>query len=936
MKKFENKNKKVFHKKKKPSTERTRKEIRKQKREQKKLNRFNYHNVKKKDKLKALKEGKKLPGQKNDSDQSDNDEMDLDEDEESIPSDFEGDEEEGFEDEPTGVGKIEQNIIKSKKEEKEYYDEIKKNRVEQLKTANEEEDKIIKRYETLLKLNRKKTKTGGTKSFTDGLDYILDLCTEDNIKKMYSAAKEVADDLSSGDEFDEDLKLAMGGTEKSTKKKKPKKSVKLKEETQEKPEKSKEMKRLEKLKEAEKKYFGDDEDYFKSMEVDSCEGSDSEFEDAPEEVSSKKPSKVRFADENKLADSEDSEFDIENSEDGSDEENENEDFEEEEISGAEEEGSREENQDSEEENGEFEVDDEEDNEEDNESEGPAEDNEDSEEDVGNFDDDAADFDEEADESGDETEDPSEKLSKSSKKKPTGDWEDIYGRKRDKDGNLINESSGKYVPPQMRKKQIEASDLNKMDPKKREKLMNLKKQLKGFMNRLAEANLHRISIDIENIYNKNARHDVNSLLTEIIVDSLVSNVLTGDRMVLEHTLLIATLHGNIGSEIGAYFLQILVERFNESFRRIDKFQVENKEIDNLILIICHLYTFKIFQHNLIYEMLEKLAESLTEKRVESMLLVLRSIGFLLRKDDPLKLKEFIIDLQKKANNLDEDMKSSSRVLYMVDILLAIKNNNMTKIPQYDSTLVEHFKKLLKQFIRAGKYVTTLNITMVDLLNADERGKWWLVGSAWAGVEKGEKDKKIEGDKTSDEQREKILKLARKQRMNTDDKRAIFYILMTAEDYLDAFEKIIASVKDERAIIAVILHCCLSEKTYNPFYSVLAQKFCDHNRKYQLTIQYTVWDKIKAIDELKMQQVGNLARFLIFLIENGNLPISVLKVIEFTQIEKTTLRFLRQIMLGLLMSDDEKFKQVSENFEVPYETSNQILHFPVQIFHQNLKI
>jgi nucleolar MIF4G domain-containing protein 1 len=254
--------------------------------------------------------------------------------------------------------------------------------------------------------------------------------------------------------------------------------------------------------------------------------------------------------------------------------------------------------------------------------------------------------------------------------------------------------------------------------------------------------------------------------------------------------------------------------------------------------------------------------------------------------------------------------------MVDILLAIKNNNMTKIPQYDSSLVEHFKKLLKQFTRAGKYVTTLNITMEDLLNADERGKWWLVGSAWAGIEKEGKEKKIKNDKTTDEDREKILDLARKQRINTDDKKAIFYILMTAEDYLDAFEKIISSVKDERAIIAVILHCCLSEKTYNPYYSVLAQKFCDHNRKYQLTIQYAVWDKIKAIDELKMQQVGNLARFLIYLIENGNLAISVLKVIEFSQIEKRTLRFLRQIMLGLLMSDDEKFKQVCFSIQLNF--------------------
>lgn len=93
-------------------------------------------------------------------------------------------------------------------------------------------------------------------------------------------------------------------------------------------------------------------------------------------------------------------------------------------------------------------------------------------------------------------------------------------------------------------------------------------------------------------------------------------------------------------------------------------------------------------------------------------------------------------------------------------------------------------------------------MEDLLNAKERGKWWLVGSAWAGAV----DKNSSSDKTAissdDKQRDKIFALAKKQRMNTDAKRNIFYLLMVAEDYVDAFEKIISSNIDERTIISGI--------------------------------------------------------------------------------------------------------------------------------------
>lgn len=52
--------------------------------------------------------------------------------------------------------------------------------------------------------------------------------------------------------------------------------------------------------------------------------------------------------------------------------------------------------------------------------------------------------------------------------------------------------------------------------------------------------------------------------------------------------------------------------------------------------------------------------------------------------------------------------------MLDILLAIKNNNMTKIPQYDPTHVEHLKKLMRTLIRKGNYVTQLNISLDDLM------------------------------------------------------------------------------------------------------------------------------------------------------------------------------------------------------------------------------
>lgn len=118
-------------------------------------------------------------------------------------------------------------------------------------------------------------------------------------------------------------------------------------------------------------------------------------------------------------------------------------------------------------------------------------------------------------------------------------------------------------------------------------------------------------------------------------------------------------------------------------------------------------------------------------------------------------------------------------------------------------------------------------------ADEKGKWWVVGSAWVGnTETKTPETKKEAANTFSQ---KLLELASKQRMNTDTRKNIFCIIMSAEDYLDAFEKLLRlSLKNqqEREIIHVILHCCLQEKNYNPYYATLAQKFCEHDRKYQV--------------------------------------------------------------------------------------------------------
>lgn len=89
---------------------------------------------------------------------------------------------------------------------------------------------------------------------------------------------------------------------------------------------------------------------------------------------------------------------------------------------------------------------------------------------------------------------------------------------------------------------------------------------------------------------NSRNDMNEMLSRLMMESIVAPVMTPDRLIAEHMMLIAILHANVGTEVGAHFLLSLIRRFDEMIKMPQ--EVENKELDNIVLIISHLYNFKV--------------------------------------------------------------------------------------------------------------------------------------------------------------------------------------------------------------------------------------------------------------------------------------------------------------------------------------------------------
>lgn len=487
------------------------------------------------------------------------------------------------------------------------------------------------------------------------------------------------------------------------------------------------------------------------------------------------------------------------------------------------------------------------------------------------------FDVDVDETGDET---------------TED-KDIALKQRSK-ASAEGGSSEKYVPPQLRK------CTDDFDARKKEELDRLKKMVKGLINRLSEPNLASISGQLEELYMTHSRKDMNETLTGILFTACVTPAMMPDRLLMEHVFLVSILHYTVGLEVGAHFLEAVVRKFDEVHRSGS----EGKVCNNLIALLAHLYNFHVMHSVLIFDILKLLLDSFTEKDIEMILFLLKNVGFTLRKDDALALKELISEGQKKAA-LNKEFVDQSRVRFMLETMLALKNNDMRKIPGYDPESVERLRKLQKSMLHNsgnGKEAQ-LHVTFENILNADQTGRWWIVGSSWSGTPMisnadNNAQLKLPGGKISS----KILELARKQRMNTDIRRTIFCVMMTSEDFLEAFENLLRlGLKDqqEREIVHVLIDCCLQEKTFNPFYAILGEKFCNYDRRFQMTFQCSMWDKFRELENLSDTAFSNLGDFLTHLLKQKSLAISVFKVIEFSELDKPKVRLLRHILRKLLM-------------------------------------
>lgn len=448
---------------------------------------------------------------------------------------------------------------------------------------------------------------------------------------------------------------------------------------------------------------------------------------------------------------------------------------------------------------------------------------------------------------------------------------------------------------------------------------LQRKLKGLLNRLSMSNFESIAVSIEAFYLEHPRRDVTETITELILTAITTQSNLLDSFVLVFASLVATLGHLVGVEFAAYLLQRLVEILTENnMADVSMSGLESQDgpnpartVMNLVTFLSFLYDLQIVSYQIIGEVIHEAVLRLNELDAEVVLKLVRNCGAQFRRDDPATLKKIILALNERVLHIPQE-KQSSRFKFMLESILDLKNNKQ-KTAALQGGDLETAKKLLRNMAqqRSISKFEPLRMGLEDIRNADTRGRWWLVGGTWAP----EADKQKHKDaKAAVQQQNSIAALAKEQRMNTDTRKAIFSALVSSDDYVDAFQRIVAlklTSKQERDIAAVVLHCCVQEKVYNPFYALVAQRFISFRHNHLITFKYAFWDWLQQITDASLRKVSHLAKFYSFLFSQHSLPLSILKKADMLHLSEMEAVFFQMLFARLLTEGSEE--SVSTIFE-----------------------
>ena len=469
-----------------------------------------------------------------------------------------------------------------------------------------------------------------------------------------------------------------------------------------------------------------------------------------------------------------------------------------------------------------------------------------------------------------TQDPIDQISISPPSSPELDFVPNSEHEVEEDDEEQEEFSEESLPKKRKKRKRSISS----DPSDKESKNPVKiftqdghKKIKGLLNRLSDQNIEPLTKQISELFKVCSNVALLENFWEFLL-SIFENSTIPTQLLAVYATEISALSRLVGREISAYLLEKL-HSSQESFTQ------------NQVSFIAYLYYFGVISVEILKGFLSSYIDDLSESKLEFLITSFNIIGFTLRKKHPNTLKDLLSSTQQKFKLMENP---SSRFKVLIEILSDIKNNK--KKQNSAEERLKFLKNWLKNSVikQSGIKESEISTNFAEI----SKGKWRELLTP-AFEKKAQKTFSLE-----------IEALAKEQKMNTESRKQIFCLIMTAEDYMDAYAKLSNLKKQERDIVRVVIICAGQESVYNKFYSLLAGQLCTSKNSYKYSFQYALWDNLKEFSEFSIRKISNTAKFFADLVVGGNIELSVMKAVNFDDLDEHLSIFLRIFLENVLVS------------------------------------
>ncbi|GMT37717.1 hypothetical protein PFISCL1PPCAC_29014, partial [Pristionchus fissidentatus] len=386
--------------------------------------------------------------------------------------------------------------------------------------------------------------------------------------------------------------------------------------------------------------------------------------------------------------------------------------------------------------------------------------------------------EDEDESEDEPEEEGEGgETKKRKDKEEEIGQDIYGR-------TINKKTGALIDFNPRAAHLKLAQLEatSIDGEERRKI---ERAVRGALNLLSESTLVKSARHIGELFHGNSKNEVKSALTKTLLRLICDPFRVQDRIMAVYGAFIALLHSTVSSEISSHLIEAFFVEFVTKLKEGGSLEEEGKAMENRAVFAAHLLHFKIIRAELLIDLLSRMREGMDQSRLVLILLLIRYGYKALKRSVNISLNDFIAATTKQLEEEGEKWQTQPRMRFLIEELAGLRKT----VTSFDTADLDHMLGLFHGMMKKESGTEKeLGMSLEDLLLAEERGRWWIVGSAFRLPTDGSRVSVGTEAAAAGAKRQvfliihfdtEILDLAKRAGMNTEVRRNVFCSVVSAK-------------------------------------------------------------------------------------------------------------------------------------------------------------